>query len=102
MFQELICPKCGKNFIKAPQHLYRDEKHFYCSWTCYNHRNDKKAPKKFKKVGQYTLDGKLIKTYPSANDAAETIGLSVKCIRNACREQSTYFGYLWRYENDLP
>ena len=42
------CRKCGKIFIPAPMHRYRDgheQGRWYCTWTCYNHRNDKEAVK---------------------------------------------------------
>ena len=35
------CPRCKKKFCPAPYHVYRDEKGYYCSWTCYNHKDDK-------------------------------------------------------------
>lgn len=35
------CKKCGKEFIPAPLHIYKDGRKIYCSWTCYNHRKDK-------------------------------------------------------------
>ena len=43
---EEVCAKCGKKFIVAPQHVFKvcDKKKktkYYCSWSCYNHRNDK-------------------------------------------------------------
>jgi uncharacterized OB-fold protein len=38
---EMKCPKCGKIFVPAPYHAYKDGGKLYCSWTCYNHRNDK-------------------------------------------------------------
>lgn len=39
------CAKCGKEFYPAPQHVYREASYgkWYCSWTCYNHRKDKKV-----------------------------------------------------------
>ena len=37
------CRKCGKKFIAAPLHIYRDQAKWYCSWTCFNHRKDKKT-----------------------------------------------------------
>ena len=44
MFYEIIperkCSKCGKNFVLAVQHIYREKTKVYCSWTCYNHRHD--------------------------------------------------------------
>lgn len=45
LIPEKKCAKCGKVFIVAPQHVFKvyDKEHtkYYCSWTCYNHRNDK-------------------------------------------------------------
>jgi hypothetical protein len=46
--------------------------------------------------------GTLLKAFTSATDAAETTGFEFKKIQKACKEQSAYFGYLWRYKNDLP
>lgn len=41
---EKKCKKCGKIFVPAPLHRYRDERSgYYCSWTCYNHRKDPKT-----------------------------------------------------------
>ena len=42
---EKKCRKCKKLFIPAPLHIYKDKSKWYCSWTCYNHRNDKEAVK---------------------------------------------------------
>ena len=38
--KENKCPRCGKKFIPAPYHIYKSGKRRYCSWTCFNHRND--------------------------------------------------------------
>lgn len=35
------CKKCGKAFVPAPYHIYRYGNYLYCSWTRFNHRNDK-------------------------------------------------------------
>ena len=43
---EKHCKKCGKNFIPAPEHIYRKGSLFYCSWTCYLHRDDWEVKKK--------------------------------------------------------
>lgn len=47
---EKKCAKCGKNFIAQHGHIYRDHTNkktkWYCSWTCYNHRNDKNEKEK--------------------------------------------------------
>lgn len=37
----MTCRKCGKEFFPAPMHRFRKDEKWYCSWTCYNHRNDK-------------------------------------------------------------
>ena len=43
---EKHCKKCGKLFIPAPEHIYRKGNVFYCSWTCYLHRDDNLEVKK--------------------------------------------------------
>lgn len=42
VIKEKKCSKCGKNFVVAIEHRYKEGSKFYCSWTCYNHRHDKK------------------------------------------------------------
>ena len=37
----VICAKCGKEFVPAPEHVFKCYRKYYCKWTCYNHRNDK-------------------------------------------------------------
>lgn len=103
---EVICAKCGKKFIPAPQHAYRDEKGFYCSWTCFNHRKDKdkikgrgKSRSMFaKRVLMCDRNGLILREFTSALNAAEYLGYCAKCIRDACRESKIYRGYLWKYE----
>lgn len=90
---ETICPRCGKRFIRAPLHIYKDEKGFYCSWTCYNHKKDRGRV-----VEQYTKYGEIKRTFTSATNAAETIGGTAEGIRIACRKCTFYKGYLWRYK----
>lgn len=99
---EFICPKCGKNFIPAPMHVYKDNGKVYCSWTCYNHRNDAKLLRKAKAVVQYTKQGEYINTFPNANIAAMQTNCIACHIREACRLHKSYKGYIWRYQNDLP
>lgn len=35
-YRDAKCPVCGKNFIPAPLHVYRDKRGSkkVCSWTC--------------------------------------------------------------------
>ena len=48
-FEDTICPKCGKVFLKQPFHVYvgqyKGKRRAFCSWTCFNHRNDKENNK---------------------------------------------------------
>ena len=39
--REKKCKKCGKCFLPAPMHIYKVRQNYYCSWTCYLHRDDK-------------------------------------------------------------
>lgn len=53
-----------------------------------------------KEVEQYSLDGKLIKTYLSANEAHRQTGFSQGHISEVCRgEKNTYKNYIWKYKN---
>ena len=40
VIKERKCKKCGKNFVVAVEHIYKEHGKYYCSWTCYNHRHD--------------------------------------------------------------
>lgn len=103
MLIELRCPMCGKRFIPAPQHIYKENRKIYCSWTCFNHRNDhKKTAKKVKIIEQYSKDGELLRTFQSAEEAAIHMNCVEEGIRSSCRKHKFYKGYLWRYKNDLP
>lgn len=44
------CKKCGKRFIAAPEHRFHVGEKFYCSWTCYLHRDDKVEKKDDKRT----------------------------------------------------
>lgn len=51
-----------------------------------------------KKVNQYTLKGKLLKTYKSIKEAAGAIGVTSSVIIACCKgHQNTSGGYIWRY-----
>jgi hypothetical protein len=61
-----------------------------------NTRNQNKSYHYQREVGQYTLDGVLIKKYPSASDT----GYCRECIRDCCNgRQKTAYGYKWAYLN---
>lgn len=61
-----------------------------------------KPQKKAMAVEQFTKAGTLIRTFESAVQAAEYIDGKADRIRTACKNNSFYKGYLWRYKNDLP
>ena len=57
---------------------------------------DKPRPHFWKKVGQYTLDGKLIKIYDSAQKAKDESAIDIKnAVTNRAKSAG---GYIWRYE----
>lgn len=59
-------------------------------------RNQNKSYHYQREVGQYTLDGVLIKKYPSASDT----GYCRESIRDCCNgKQKTAYGYKWGYLN---
>ena len=97
---ERVCDKCGKVFCPAPYHVYKEGNKIYCTWTCYNHRNDSKVKKetKYKGVEVYDKSGSLIREYKSAIDAAEQLGFCINNIRKACVDGSEYNGFLWKYK----
>lgn len=39
IFNELVCPKCGKTFFKPVENIYKikikTQTHHYCSYSCY-------------------------------------------------------------------
>ena len=50
------------------------------------------------KVSQFTLDGKFIQTFFSAQDAAEKVNVDASNIRKNCNAQTTNSaGYLWQW-----
>ena len=64
--------------------------------TISKHINGKKS----KKVNQYTLDGILIKTWPSASEITRQAGYSTSLICSCCRgEYKSVYGYNWSYVN---
>lgn len=102
-----ICPKCGKEFFPYPEHVYKYGKQRWCSWTCFNHRNDGKnrAGKGWsgKVVQQYTLDGELIREFKSVNKAADYMGCCANTIRKACvGETKMARKFIWKYKSDEP
>lgn len=94
---EKICPICGKHFFPTPEHVYKNGKKVFCSYTCFL-KGKTQAGAFSKKVSQYALDGTLIKTFDSAVLASTKTGIHLNSIRLCCRnQQKTAGGYLWQY-----
>lgn len=54
-------------------------------------------------VSQYTLQGQLIKTYPSIKDASEATGTKKSCICSCCKgDIKSANGFLWAYKGNKP
>ena len=99
--RELRCKKCGKIFCPAPQHMYKDHKGMYCSWTCYNHRDDCQDKKRAVRViEQYTKDGVLLNVFPTLRKAADHINGYAQSISVAANYGKAYKGYVWKYREE--
>lgn len=71
----------------------------------YNHNygthNDKVARKKSKSVSQFTKDGQLIATYPSAKEAERQTGVWQSTISACCLGKPHYNtagGFIWKFK----
>lgn len=52
-------------------------------------------------VNQYTLQGELIKTYPSMSNASKTNGYTNSVIERVCKGiYKTAYGYIWKFVED--
>lgn len=92
---ECSCKKCGKAFFPTPMWIYKDNKGRYCSWTCFNHRNDGKAPR-YQAVECLYPNGEKVRAFQSATKAAEWIGGVPYLVKRAIDSGEKYKGYLWR------
>jgi len=73
-------------------------------WTALTDKQRKHYEQATKKVNQYGLDGKYIKTHISAIEAAKDIGdnNAANAIRNSCKTHQLVGGYQWRYTKNNP
>lgn len=57
-------------------------------------RNDKRS----KQIAQYSLDGELVKVWPSSHEIERVLGFRHGNCTNCCRGyQKTAYGFIWRY-----
>ena len=98
---EVSCRKCGKMFIPAPMHSLKDGYGFYCSCTCFLHREMSKVSLRGnrKTVAMCDRHWNEIKTFPSATKAAEYVGVAPNTLCMAIRENRMSQGYLWKYKD---
>lgn len=73
-------------------------------WCTYeenlNHgtRNVRSAKARSKPVGQYTIDGELVKVWQSAHEVERQLGFDQGHISDiALGKQKTAYGYIWKY-----
>lgn len=70
---------------------------------CRKCKNEKVGRQFSKPVSQYSRDGKLIGTFPSATEAAKTLGVSGSAIANCCHGKSkSCQGFVFKYGIDFP
>lgn len=100
---EAKCPMCGKIFIPAPLHTYKEHDIFYCSWRCLSHARagaTKIEKRTSPPVEMIDVDGVCVETFKDSLDAAIFVdGLEYE-VRAACREEKLYKEYMWRYKRE--
>ena len=65
----------------------------------YGTHNEKASNSKKIPILQYTLDGELVREWPSALDVGREIRSNIcQCLK---RKQKTAFGYIWKYKEDI-
>lgn len=64
-------------------------------------KKKKLSDKKKKKVNQYTIDGKFIKTFSSMNEASKEYNVTRQNIYANCSgKRKTACGFIWRYADE--
>ena len=105
----LVCQAFHENPDNKPQvnhinEIKTDNRACNLEWcTCkqnVNHgtRTERSAKSRSKPVGQYTLDGELVKIWQSPCEAGKQIGLSDSHVSKAANGKlKTAYGCIWRY-----
>lgn len=66
----------------------------------YGTRTERQAKTLAKAVNQYSLDGKLLATFPSIHEVQRVLGFATQCISKCCiGKLKTAYKYKWRYVN---
>ena len=105
----LVCQAFHENPDNKPQvnhinEIKTDNRACNLEWcTCkqnVNHgtRTERSAKSRSKPVGQYTLDGELVKIWQSPCEAGKQIGLSDSHVSKVANGKlKTAYGYIWKY-----
>ena len=105
----LVCEAFHENPDNKPQvnHLNEDKtdnRACNLEWctaeenTNFGTRNERSAKALSKPVGQYTLDGELVKIWSSAREAQRQAGFNQSNISKvACGKYKQAYGFIWKY-----
>ena len=109
----LVCEAFHENPDNKPQvnHLNEiktDNRACNLEWStakenC-NHgtHNERIAKTRSKPVGQFTLDGKLLKTWTSAMEAGKQIGFNYSHVSEVANgKRKTAYGFIWKYVEEV-
>ena len=105
---EVRCYGCGKMFIPAPEHVYKEDEKPVCTWTCLCSLRRRKEQKRRSRenvspVEMLDQEGKHITFFPSARAAGEALGVDPAGIRDVCAgRQMRSAGYRWRWAEGSP
>lgn len=89
-----ICPSCGNRWQQRINHIINGV-------GCPKCKNSKISQKLSKKVAQYSIEGKKIKTYNSLTQAELETGINRSNICKACKDEKfTAGGFIWKYIDD--
>ncbi len=114
-----ICESCGKKFMPAVYHQYVDytssemghksfghkrRKKYFCSYTCFIHREEQVGSRGGKRIQVYDLNGKFIREFRDAQEASMWLSgtgcpIDNRMIQRCCRgEIKRYKQYIFKYK----
>ena len=109
LVHRLVCEAFHENLENKPCVNHIDEnrannKASNLEWCTYAENNNhgtrlaRSAKARSKTIGQYTLDGKLIKVWQSAMEVQRQLGFGNSNISKVARGKlKTAYGYIWKY-----